>query len=429
MVILMGIDPKIVALMSQFKEYKMKNSNVVNIKNVPNSLIISPQISPKINFNKEKSLEEAPPKRRWIKKELKKKMKFLNRLILPAGNIGINKAKYQPRQETDSAHTDLRESLEVNGWLHDAQPIVVFQDKYGNYYLIEGFHRYEAMVNLGWGGILVDVYEFEDELTRSQYSVCSNHHRKPAKVQTKLDVELEVKKQLDNKLLDWMDEEAIRASIELMAANKTKTVRDGIFTRVMTNKPVQVDDRGLVKLCESSMFQIYSKTGKGPNSEYLLATGKNQLYKSIGQLPLRGDENPLYGLGYSFASAGQPSEQSCKDAFISALYLSTKYDLNNNKIRFYSYIKNPHKYSNSLAKFYDARKRAKENWISEGKQLALFVQQSSGKVISLADLPFEFIGFYPQVLTPDVSDGGKPRERMIVNWCGKPVDKVTGVLI
>jgi len=427
MVILMGIDPKIVALMSQFKEYKMKQFNVVPITKAPSSLVIAQQIS-KLHFDVADSLEKAPPSKRKINKKLKKGMKFIVRKVVKPENIIVDKT-IQPRQEGGDSHNmDLRESLDVYGWLHDEQPLVVFLDKNGDINLLAGFHRYEEIVNLGWGGILVDVYEFEDELIRSQYSICSNHHRKPAKVSKINDVEWTILKQLKDKLLDWSDDDAIMASIDLMAANKPKASRTKLFNKVIGLRPIQVDAQGKIVWSDSSMFHVFTKTGIGPNSDFRLCHGNNFLFKGL-VLPFKGDQNSKVGLGYSFASAGQPSEQSCKDAFISALYLSNKYDLHDEKIRFYAYITNPHKYSNSLAKFYDARKRAKENWISEGKQLAEFVSNVSGKVVSLADLPFEFIGFYPQVLTPDVSDGGKPRERTIVNWCGKPVDKVTGVFI
>jgi hypothetical protein len=405
----------------------MKKSNVVPITKAPSSLVIAQQIS-KLHFDEALSVEKAPPSKRVIRKELKKKMKFVVRKVVKPDTIIVDKL-LQPRQEDGDVHNaDLRESLDVYGWLHDEQPPVVFQDKNGKLNLIVGFHRYEEIVNLGWGGILVDVYEFEDELVRSQYSICSNHHRKPAKVSKINDVEFEVLKQLKNKLLDWSDDDAIMASIDLMAANKPKASRTKLFNKVLKLKPIKVDARGKIVWSDSSMFHVFTKKGVGPNSEFRLCHGNNFLFKGL-VLPFKGDENPSAGLGYSFASAGQPSEQSCKDAFISALYLFNKYDLNDEKIRFYSYITNPHKHSNSLANFYDARKRAKENWISEGKKLAEFVTSVSGKSISLADLPFEFIGFYPQVLTPDLSDGGKPRERTIVNWCGKPIDKVTGKLI
>ena len=70
MVILMGIDPKIVALMSQFKEYKMKQFNVVPITKAPSSLVIAQQIS-KLHFDVADSLEKAPPSKRRINKKLK----------------------------------------------------------------------------------------------------------------------------------------------------------------------------------------------------------------------------------------------------------------------------------------------------------------------------------------------------------------------
>lgn len=343
-------------------------------------------------FNVDQSLKLAPPRNQAG-------VKFVKRIVIRRDAVTY------PDYEQTRVHAvkqpnivQIRNSLEVNGWIHTQQPPFGYEDPNNKdrYIGISGFNRNAAMSQLEWETMIFDVYAFESPLAKRIAKTKANQHSTPFSVNTNQDLVKQVLLAIKEKEID-SDEKSIRDMIEEIASDKVPKERKSIFESVIMQ-------RG-----GSDTIRTYH-TAKGEYSTQEVAL-------KLG-LPYKGDDHfKMFGkLGYI------SSMETPKTALYDAKVMSNDYG--GAKVSLISFIKEP----KEQPKIYEQRKKHKETIIQFLRKDAEFIVnmlKHYGVKASIDDVlskyPVVFQGFLPQVITPDTSKGGKPKEETLVDELGNEV--------
>jgi hypothetical protein len=353
----------------------------------------------KVHFDIELSKKLCPPKDPTDRFG-RKIGRFIKRIVIKRDLVSYDKDA-NPRVHNIKPENviKIRDSFEVNGFILTESPpgIEVDSNDPNRYIGLSGFNRNEAAGALGWDVMIYDVYEFDSPKARRIYRSASNQHKTPHTDMTKSDILKEVNLAIRNKEIE-NNETSIRELVEELAADKTKTVRDTIYTNV-TNMNGSSDN-----------IRLYHDSGNGEASLLKLADELN--------LPVKGDKRyrQTNKLGYLISSATQ------KTTLYDAKKLSQSYNWDN--VEFRAHIED--------AKETPAIYKQREEWQQKYKNFlrvdAEFVQEVMKRCgfkcdidTILAKYPFQFKGFAPQVITPDATKGGRPIEENIVDAYGKEI--------
>jgi hypothetical protein len=353
----------------------------------------------KVHFDIELSKKLCPPKDPTDRFG-RKIGRFIKRIVIKRDLVSYDKDA-NPRVHNIKPENviKIRDSFEVNGFILTESPpgIEVDSNDPNRYIGLSGFNRNEAAGALGWDVMIYDVYEFDSPKARRIYRSASNQHKTPHTDMTKSDILKEVNLAIRNKEIE-NNETSIRELVEELAADKTKTIRDTIYTNV-TNMNGSSDN-----------IRLYHDSGNGEASLLKLADELN--------LPVKGDKRyrQTNKLGYLISSATQ------KTTLYDAKKLSQSYNWDN--VEFRAHIED--------AKETPAIYKQREEWQQKYKNFlrvdAEFVQEVMKRCgfkcdidTILAKYPFQFKGFAPQVITPDATKGGRPIEENIVDAYGKEI--------
>ena len=341
-------------------------------------------------FDVDLSLKLSPPRK-------SDGVKFVKRLV-----IRRDKVTY-PDFEQTRVHAvkqpnivQIRNSLEVNGWIHSEQPPFGYVDPNNKdrYIGISGFNRNAAMSQLGWDTMMFDVYEFESPLSKRIAKTKANQHLTPFSTNTNQDLVKQVLLAIKEKEIN-SDEKSIKDLIEEIASDKVAKERKSIYDTVI-----------LQRGGSDTIRTYHTAKGEYSTQEAALKLG----------LPYKGDEHfKMFGkLGYI------SSIETPKTALYDAKVMSNDYG--GAKVSLISFIKAP----KEQPKIYEQRKKHKETIIQFMRKDAEFVMnmlKTYGVNTTIDDIlkkyPIVFGGFLPQVITPDVTKGGKPKEETLVDEFGK----------
>lgn len=343
-------------------------------------------------FDVELSLKMCPPKKYPGAKFVKRIVVRREKITYPDNEQTRVHAVKQPNV------VQIRDSLEVNGWIHTEDPPFgyVDPDNKDRYIGISGFNRNAALSQLGWETIIFDVYAFDSPLAKRIAKTQANQHRTPFSPNTKEDLIKQVILAIKSNEIE-PNEVSIKEMISLIASDKTQKEQKKIFENVMKQKG------------GSDTIRTYH-TAKG---DYSTEEAALKL-----QLPYAGDEHfKSFGrLGY-IGSIKTP-----KTVLYDAKVLSNSYG--NAKVSFIAFIDNP----KEQPKIYEQRKQYKESFdefLRKDAEFILNIVKSYGVNTTVDEIlkkyPIVFQGFLPQVITPDVSKGGKPKEETLVDARGNEV--------
>jgi hypothetical protein len=346
----------------------------------------------KAYFNVEESLKLSPPQK-------SPGVKFIKRIVVKRDKITYPDAEQTRVHAVKQPNViDIRNSFEVNGWIHTERPPFgyVDPDNSDRFIGISGFNRNAAASQLGWDTIIFDVYEFESPLAKRIAKTKANQHRKPFSPNTKSDLVKQVIDAIKAKEIN-PDEKSIKDLIEEIAEDKILKERKKIFDSVIKQKG------------GSDTIRTYH-TSKG---DYSTEEAALKL-----QLPYSGDEHfKTFGkLGYIH------SMKTPKTTLYDAKSLSNSYG--GAKVSFIAFIEDP----KEQPKIYEQRKNHKEafdQFLRKDAEFVLNIVKSYGINTTVDDIlkkyPIVFQGFLPQVITPDVTKGGKPKEETLVDELGREV--------
>lgn len=349
-------------------------------------------MSSKAYFDVELSLKLSPPRK-------SPGVKFVKRIIIRRDKVtypDFEQTRVHAVKQTNVVQ--IRNSLEVNGWIHSEQPPFgyVDPDSKERFIGISGFNRNAAMSQLGWDTMLFDVYEFESPLAKRIAKTKANQHLTPFSTNTNQDLVKQVLLAIKSKEIN-SDEMSIKKMIEEIASDKVSSERKKILDTVITQ-------RG-----GSDTIRTYH-TGKGEYSTEEIALKLS--------LPYKGDEHfKMFGkLGYI------SSMKTPKTALYDAKVLSNDYG--GAKVSFISFIEDP----KEQPKIYEQRKKHKESitqFMRKDAEFVLNILKTYGVNTTIEDIlkkyPIIFGGFLPQVITPDGTKGGKPKEEFLVDEFGKDI--------
>jgi hypothetical protein len=346
----------------------------------------------KPHYDVEKSLRMAPPKQF-------KGAKFVKRII-----VNRDKITFPEEEQTRvlSIKQDnviaIRDSLEINGWIHTEQPPFGYVDPNNKDRLIgvSGFNRDAAMSQLDWSTIIFDIYEFDSPLAKRIAKTSANHHRTPFSSNTREDLIKQVICAIKESEIDG-DEKTIKNLIDIIADDKSSKEKKNIYDSVMKRKG------------GSDTIRTYH-TGEGEYSTQEIAVDLKLPYKGDIHFKLSSE------LGY-IGSIKTP-----KTTLFDAKAVSSTY--NNAKVAFIGFIDKP----GEQPKIYEQRKQFKESFsafIRQDAKFVLHILKLYGVKTTLDDVisnyPIHFKGFLPQVITPDSNKGGRPKEETLVDVMGNPV--------
>jgi hypothetical protein len=346
----------------------------------------------KVHFDIENSLKFAPPKKynnaRHIKRIIVKRDKVTFPLDEQTRVLSVKQTNV----------SEIRDSLEVNGWLHTEIPPMGYVDPNDKdrFIGISGFNRNAAMSQLEWETMIFDVYEFDTPLAKRRAKVKANHHKRPFSPNTKEDLIKQVILAIKSNEIQ-SDEHSIKELIDDIAEDKTEKEKNKIFDSINKRKG------------GSDTVRTYH-TGKGQYS--------TQEVSSELKLPFSGDQHlKLSGeLGYINSST------SPKTTLYDAKKLSSQYG--GAKVAFIGFIDKPgeqpkiyQQRSDFLVKF--------DNFIRQDAEFVLNVLKSFNVETNIEEVlkkyPVYFKGFLPQVITPDTTKGGNPKEETLVDIDGNSV--------
>jgi hypothetical protein len=346
----------------------------------------------KPHFDVEKSLKMCPPRQF-------KGARFVKRIVTSRDKITFpeNEQTRVLSVKQDNV-SQIRDSLEINGWIHTEQPPFGYVDpnKKDRLVGISGFNRNAAMSQLEWTTTIFDVYEFDSPLAKRIAKTSANQHRTPFSPNTKEDLIKQVICAIKENEIDD-NEKSILELIDVIADDKPSKEKKNIYDSVMKRKG------------GSDTIRTYH-TGKGEYSTQEIAIDLKLPYKGDVHYKLSGE------LGY-IGNIKTP-----KTTLFDAKVMSNSY--NNAKVSFIGFIDKP----GEQPKIYEQRKQFKESFSAFIRQDAKFVLhflKLYGVKTTLDDVisnyPIHFKGFLPQVITPDSNKGGRPKEENLVDVMGNPV--------
>jgi hypothetical protein len=291
----------------------------------------------------------------------------------------------------------IRDSFLVNGWLHDAYPPIVYENtnKKDHFVGISGFHRNAAMDQLDWDTMMVDVYDFPSPLAITIAKAEANHHNKPFTPITKRDIEKQVLRSLKNNEIPNTEDD-IKNLVEILAAIKTPKERKSILESVLKRN----GGNGIVRTYH---------TGRGESSTQEIA---EEL-----KLPFSGSKHYQLSGEFGYINSSDTPKTTLHDA--------KKLSITNGnvKVALIAFIDKPVEEKINTQR--SARKARFEQFIREDAEFVLSIVKQFGVKASLDDVvakyPLYLKGFLPQLISPDETKGGRPKEETLVDANGKPV--------
>jgi hypothetical protein len=343
----------------------------------------------KPHFDLELSLKACPPQKF-------KEATFVKRIVIRRDRVDFpqdEQTRVLSVKQNNVAN--IRDSLDINGWIYTEQPPFGFvnPNNKDRFIGISGFNRNAAMSQLEWETMIFDVYEFSSPYSKRLAKAKANQHTRPFSPNTKQDLVKQVILAIKMKEIS-PDEISIREMIDEIAADKPAKEKKSIFETVIKQKG------------GSDTIKTYHK-GKGDFSTYQVALELN--------LPYEGDNNfsTSKELGY-ITSMSTP-----KTILYDAKKLSREY--NGAKVSFIAYIDKPCE----QPKIYEQRKAYAKKFQEFLLEDAKFVVNLLGKYgvkVDIKDVienyPVRLKGFLPQVITPDETKQGKPKEETLVDALG-----------
>jgi hypothetical protein len=344
----------------------------------------------KPHYDVEKSLSLRPPKKFTGGSKHKKRI-VLNRskVTFP---LEENSRELTVIQDGVSS---IKDSFLVNGWLHDAYPPIVYEDpnKKDSFIGISGFHRNAAMDQLDWDTMMVDVFEFPSPLSITIAKAEANHHNKPFTPITKRDIEKQVLRALKNKEIPNTEDD-VRNLVEILAAIKTPKERKKIFQDVMKRN----GGNGIVRTYH---------TGQGESSTQEIA---EEL-----KLPFSGSKHFQLSGEYGYINSSDTPKTTLHDA--KKLSMAN----GNVKVALIAFIDKPVEEKINAQR--QAHKARFEQFIREDAEFVLSIVKQFGLNANIDDVvakyPLYLKGFLPQLISPDETKGGRPKEETLVDANGK----------
>jgi hypothetical protein len=359
----------------------------------------------KLLLDIEQSLKKCPPtKSPFLKKIPERILKDIEHVARK--RIKPNDVIYRIDDQTrelkvvQSNVAPLKTSFEVSGFIHDEYPPVVIEDsdKEGRYLGIIGHTRDQAFKELNVEFMMYDVYKFKSPLAKRYFNNCSNRVEAPKVPHTKNDITFQVLQAIENKELSNLEDD-IMEFIDVVASDKSKSERKAIYKNVRERKSQYTNlatyhcGQGLNSTTEAA--KKYNLPYKG--KEGLATSGK------LGYIPPYA--NPITNFA---ASKKLIKEHGYQDIY------------------FTFYIPEPQpqpaltKERQNIEKAFDDAVRVEAEWIQ-------IVMEQLGQKINIDDiqkvLPWKKDNWLPQDLTPQSSDGGKPKENGIVDVYGNAVTR------
>jgi len=322
--------------------------------------------------------------------------------------INLNKVNYdidkQPRvlKVVQDSASEIKISFQVNGFIHsEYPPVVVIDEKIeGNYKGLIGHTRNQALRSLGYTTMMYDLYDFDSPLAEALFNGVSNQVVNPKTAHSKVDVIMQVCRAIDDGLID-NTESSINNFINIVAADKSISQRKTIYKGVRDRK------------AQHAHLDTYH-CGKGVASTEEAAKRFN--------IPYKGDSNytSINKLGYI------PPDPEPITSFNASKQLLKKYGYDK-FIYFHGYIPDPM----PIPELYNQRTRWEDSFNTYVEEQAEFIRNIVKKLgvdVSKSDicevLPWKFVGFLPQDISPDSNKGGLPRETSIVDKNGNPINNL-----
>jgi hypothetical protein len=350
----------------------------------------------KPHFDVDLSLRLCPP-------NYTKGVRFKKRIVLNRGQDGV--VTYNPIDNprvmsvVQNKIPPLVDSFKVFGYRIDCSPPTIKVDpKNKNRFVgLTGFHRDAAAARLDWETMVYDIVEFDSPLDERIHVVSSNNNVLPAIPNTILDIVKQVKEALVNKEIE-NDDDAIRSLIESLASDKTKDAKSKIFKKLRDH------------ISYSSTLRSYHTDG-GENSTQEFAEKYN--------LPFEGDRRYLQSgkLGYITGI------KTPKTTLFDAKNLSNTYG--NIPVYIYAWIKDNPKEAPAIYK-------QRKYWLERFNQFVREDCEAMKNIMSAMNItvdvdklvdnhPVKFGGFLAQDLTPDIFNGGNPKEDGLVDVNGNAI--------
>ena len=347
----------------------------------------------KVLFNEQESLRLAPPK-------YPKGIKFVKRIVLNRDKVTYPKEK-NPRVLNLVAEKipEIRDSFLANGYVHTCQPPTVKVDPNNKNHFIglSGYHRNAAAEQANWDTMIYDVLEFDSPLSERTHRIVTNHVFTPSSPNTTEDLVKQVKEAVANNEIPDIENE-IKSFIDIIAADKPESTRQKIYKRFKESRSPS-----------DTLLCYHSGTGENSTAAYAKKQG----------LPYGGKANWKTTGRFGYITKESTPRITLHDAKV----LSRRNG--DVMIEIYGYISSPIDGQALLRQ----RKEYKESFDKFIENDCLMIQHYLSFFdvhVPLIDIvkrhPVKLIGFLPQDITPDSTNGGLPKEQGIVDVDGNGVN-------
>ena len=340
------------------------------------------------------SLEKSPPKEYMG-------ATWCGRYIIPLIFVN-NDVHKQPRDKSnDKDHVNaLINNYEVKGYLVDSQPpFACFNPANLNPTQVDaetGFNRRAALGAIGQDCYIYDIYEFDTPYNRVVARNVSNHHSNPQLSQTKQDYIKETCNAIAKGYIP-RDEDAIRAFVDLIAADKTPKSRQDIAKQSICNANVFPN------------FRTYTSQGSGPFSLNRFISDQGIVKQGVEG---RSDAD-LKAQGYiSYCS----SDGGNKSVWMRGIYNGIKLGL---PVWVFGYAPNREADLDAWRLKFISDWNGVKGYLVE---FAFMIAEDSGvSTINEDDFTVKLGGFFPHYVKPNPEDLGRETEHGLVDVKGNPL--------
>lgn len=349
-------------------------------------------------FDVQDSLSKCDPKKLYADG-----INFKKRLILKRGKNGVVTYPIQSNPRVLHVQMDkvpvLRDSFAVNGFVNTNPPPTVKVDPNNpNRFIgLSGYHRDAAAEQLGWDTMIYDVLEFDTPLDERKHRSTSNLHKFPAIPNTTDDIVKQLKEAITSNEILNVDKD-IKELISILAADKTANAQRKIFK----------DFRQQVS-ASSTIRNYHTQGGVFSTEEFAIKHS----------LPFGGDKHyaDLNKLGYLTGI------KTPKTTLYDAKKLSMEYG--GKDVEIYAWIKDNPKEAPAIYTQRQEWEQKFNEFVQADCEFIKSLAKKCGVNIELNDLiknhPVKFKAFMAQDITPNVLNGGSPKEDGIVDASGNPV--------
>ena len=339
-----------------------------------------------IDLDLERSKKECPPQNPPGGKHLKRIRSRRDLTTWPEAQPYRVLVNNQPHVR------DLTNSYSINHMIYTEPPqvVVVDPDNPKRFIGIIGYQRNKAQENLGWDMAIYDVVEYDTPLDQLEHGFTSNTVQNPRAGSTIEDLAKGACLAIERKLIPNTDK-AIKAHINRIAADKTDPQKRNIFKKVRNKKSAH-----------DSMRPLDGKSANELAAEH--------------EIPYGGGVEESYEVTGQYGFIKEPG--GFKTVMHDGLRLWLEYD---EPIYVTGYITHPNPAT---------IKSRRNTWEKEIVRLNEMIYKISAKVTGmdldsvreLGNSPFISHGFLPQIISPDVTKGGKEQETSRVDKDGNSLD-------